>query len=264
MRSILLNTALFWLLVAGAAMADDPLSLPESVEAEPGAWVKVVATTDAAGVKWIDPDGLDLDPEYPEPLIARFKAPRADGVYWLGCYAATLDSEGKASPTEIVWTTVVVGDATPEPPKPRPVPPGPKPPKPPELDPDPEKPKEPESLDQLSRDLRKLYLANNDPRKRDQIESLTVLYDEAAKAVNDTERMPKGTTARQLLTWLVDAVGILLKPNHLLKIRKRLSPELIDHLPTEAKKVLTDGDREDAARAFRRIAKSLRYAGGIQ
>ena len=107
-----------------AVPAAAKVTLPAEVKVRPGGLAVVSATTEAADVGWVNPDGLEL---IPSALLRSSKAVVAvagkPGVYRLYAYTA-------APEPAALCRVLVEGEPSPTPPGPTPTPPGPTPPKP--------------------------------------------------------------------------------------------------------------------------------------
>lgn len=215
--------------------APPAITIPAQTKGEPGAFVRVDATTEGKSVRWFALDkGLSV---FPADLLRDQKTTVVVGLkpgsYRIACITCLADEL-----SELAIGYVVIEGTDPTPPAP-PTPPDPTPP-----------------ADQLAADIGKAFTADADPRKSEYARLLASFYRQAAVAATSRDV----TTSGQLYDLLKRTRAGLLPDTALLGIRQRAATELQSILPTRAGDPLTDRHRADAATLFARLATIL---GGV-
>ena len=226
MRAVILSVLLF----AAPLWAGPLLTLPKEVKGEPGAFLRVVAETPGKVVKWrpVDP-GLNL---FPVDLLKDTKVAVVvalkPGRYRLQAVTALADE-----PSDIVETTVIVGDA-------------------PDPGPDPG-PNPPEPTDPLAKTLKTLYVATADPKKAEYVKALASVYKQGGGFL-DSEGI---ATAGDLYGKLASVSGAMMPRQAIQSIRDQIAVELKKALPTNAETQLTADHRKAAKALFGKLATIL-------
>jgi hypothetical protein len=222
MKSSRFLIAMATLLVAGAAMADVEITVPEKAEAQPGRFLVLKAKTTGKVVKWVSlSKGADVLPYIENQAI--FVSP-TPGEHRVLAYTAAGDV-----PSEPAICTVTVQG---QPPAPVPPAPGPS---------------------DLTRDFATLYAADASASKAEHLSQLADLYDLASGYANDPNVKTVGSLAARVST----AAKSLLPDGALLTIRQRIAAEIARDLGTDEADLTADR-RKKAGEAFARIATALK------
>jgi hypothetical protein len=240
MRYLIATSFLF---MSFALLAADPvIKLPAEIKMEPGTFIKVTADTDCKLVKWasIDP-GLSLFPneelKNPKGTVVLAMAP---GRYRLLAWSAKGDT-----PTDIVQTVIVVGNAPPCPPTP---PTPPVPPTPPPVPPVP---------DALSAKLQAAFTADvGDPAtKKAWLTSLKGVYEAVPGFI---DKLPPGATMVNLLADYTSAVALVLPSREIIpKTRRAIADEVMLSLGDDGDVALDAVSKAKAKEVFNRVSRSL-------
>lgn len=227
-----MRPVLFVLLWPAVLFAAPPsITIPDRVKGEPGAFVRVTATTDGKNVRWIAlTPGLAV---FPADLLRDSRTTVVvalrPGAYRL--LALTAVGDELSEPAECV--VEIAGD---------PPPPGPEPPTPPAPPADP-----------LAEALARLYTADSAANKAEHARALAGFYRQAARSVDARELR----TAGELYQVLRRASAAVVPDDALPGLRRRIADELRAVLPTRGDAALTDAHRAAARALFLRLAALL-------
>lgn len=222
------------LLCSVTALAQAPapviptVTLPATIQANPGRLTLIHATSTGKVIKWVclDP-AVDLLPYLDNAAIFSTAAP---GSYRVLAYTALGDQ-----PSEPAICTVVVGGPVPVPPGP--VPPGPA----------------PVPNDPLYSALLPAWQAEADPQRVAQKTQLAALYRQAVATAGQAQLQTVG----DLFGVLVQARQQLMDATALVRLRTAIGGQVTTLLPTNPAAPLDAGTRATAAQVFGRIAQVL-------
>ena len=226
MRAVILSVLLF----AAPLWAGPLLTLPKEVKGEPGAFLRVVAETPGKVVKWRPVDaGLNL---FPVDLLKDTKVAVVvalkPGRYRLQAVTALADE-----PSDIVETTVIVGDA----PDPGPDPgPGPQP--------------KPEPDAELYKKLKPLYDGEASADKKKHSKALASVYRQGLSQVDSFNTGPDAMQKLQTVSKaLLPATALKPMRDAIAVELSRLVPRTDDPLTSDQKKAIKE--------AFDKLARTL-------
>lgn len=212
------------------SFAGELISVPKEVKGKPGQFIKITATTEGKVVKWIS-----LDPDlavFPSDLLKDTKttvvvAPKSDFAKSYKVLAYTSIADVPTDPVECLVS--IDGPPAPPPPPPGPVPP---------------------PVDELTKELKTLFISEATPDKKKVLTDLIALYKALPGYVDKANNAGE---LRQLISQGQAGMGI--KPDALKSMRDRIMVELNKELPRDQKAPLVNKDAIKAA--FAKYQKAL-------